>query len=54
MRDDLLAFGFPMRAIDLAGVPAELTATGLHINPLEFIAIILNIWLALKLVATLP
>jgi hypothetical protein len=55
MRDDLLFYGFPMREIDRAGEPADLTQEdGLHINPLEFIAIIINIWLALKLIATCP
>jgi hypothetical protein len=54
MRDDLLCFGFPMRKIDRAGEPADITPEGLHINPLEFIAIIINIWLALKLIATCP
>ena len=55
MRDDLLSLGFPMREIDLAGEPADLTVEqGLHINPLEFIAIIINIWLALKLLSTYP
>jgi hypothetical protein len=54
MRGDLLEFGFPMREIDLAGEPADLTAIGLHINPLEFIAIIINLWLALKLIAECP
>ena len=50
MRDDLLQFGCPMKAIETAGEPADLLQEGLHINPLEFIAIILNLWLALKLI----
>jgi hypothetical protein len=54
MRDTLIDFGFPMREIDRAGEPADMEATGLHINPLEFIAIIINLWLALKLIATCP
>ena len=55
MRDDLLFLGFPMREIDLAGEHADPTLEqGLHINPLEFIAIIINIWLALKLISTCP
>ena len=54
MRDALLQFGFPMQHIDTAGEPVDFTAAGLHINPLEFIAIILNLWLALKLIAVSP
>jgi hypothetical protein len=54
MRYTLLEFGFDMRAIDAAGEPADLVSTGLHINPLEFIANIINVWLALKLMATEP
>jgi hypothetical protein len=54
-RDALFDFGFPMREIDRAGEPANIAATGLHINPLEFIAVIIvNLWLALKLIATCP
>ena len=54
MRDDLLHYGFPMKAIDTAGEPADLLQEGLHINPLEFVAIILNLWLALKLLDASP
>jgi hypothetical protein len=54
MRDTLLAFGFPMREIDLAGEPADLAPEGLHINPLEFLGIIINIWVALRLLLNYP
>ena len=54
MRDDLLLFNFPMKDIDTAGEPADLVQEGLHINPLEFIAIIINLWIALKLLADFP
>jgi len=54
MRDTLLSFGFPMKDIDLAGEPADFAPDGLHINPLEFIAIIINIWLALRLLVSQP
>ena len=54
MRDALLDFGFPMKHIDTAGEPIDVTVDGLHINPLEFIAIIINLWLALKLIAASP
>jgi hypothetical protein len=54
MRDDLLTFDFPMRNIDTAGEPVDLGADGMHINPLEFIAIIINLWAALKILADSP
>jgi hypothetical protein len=50
--DTLLLFGFPMNYIDTAGEPINFTNEDLHINPLEFIAIIINIWLNLKIIAT--
>jgi hypothetical protein len=43
-----------MNQIDTAGEPVDPNAEGLHINPLEFIAIIINVWLALKLLADCP
>jgi len=54
MREALLFYGFPMKHINTAGEPANFNAEGLHINPLEFIAIIINVWLALKLLETCP
>jgi hypothetical protein len=54
MRADLIALGFPMRLIDTSGEPTDATAEGMHINPLEFVAIILNLWLALKLLKNCP
>jgi hypothetical protein len=54
MRQDLLLYGFPMKLIDTAGEPIDFDNAGLHINPLEFLAIILNIWIALKLLADQP
>jgi hypothetical protein len=54
MRDALLQYGFPMQHIDTAGEPVDFDNKGLHINPLEFIAIIINVWLALKLIETYP
>jgi hypothetical protein len=54
MRDTLLEVGFDMRAIDDTGEPADLVSPGLHINPLKFLAIIINLWVAIKLLATHP
>eukprot|EP00980_Cylindrotheca_fusiformis_P021623 scaffold8482_cov74-Cylindrotheca_fusiformis.AAC.1 len=48
-RDDLVSLGFQMKKIShQSGEPATVDAPGLHINPLEFIATIINLWLALK------
>eukprot|EP00980_Cylindrotheca_fusiformis_P013954 scaffold3624_cov199-Cylindrotheca_fusiformis.AAC.1 len=50
-REDLAAHGFDMKAISQkSGEPAQVDAPGLHINPLEFIATILNLWIALKFI----
>ena len=54
MRDALIQYGFPMKHIDTAGEPVDFDANGLHINPLEFLAIIINVWIALKLIAACP
>jgi hypothetical protein len=54
MRDDLILFDFLMKDIDLVGKPADLIQDGLHVNPLECIAIIVYLWLALKLLADRP
>jgi hypothetical protein len=34
--------------------PLDATTEGLHINPLEFLAVIINMWLVLKLIVQLP
>ncbi len=53
-REDLLLLGFPLKLVTSAdGVP-EMDAAGLHINPLEFIAAIINLWLLLKCIKDLP
>ena len=56
-RDDLVSAGFDMRAIDAEGREAALaradTAT-LHINVLEFVAIIINIWLVITYIRRKP
>ena len=45
-RADLVKAGFNMKAIDAEGEAARTSTEddGLHINPLEFVGIILNIW----------
>jgi hypothetical protein len=48
MRDDLVLLGFPMKAIDnYQQEPLDGAAVGLHINPLEFVAAIVNVWLTI-------
>eukprot|EP00980_Cylindrotheca_fusiformis_P014329 scaffold3825_cov131-Cylindrotheca_fusiformis.AAC.2 len=50
-RSDLVAHGFDMKAISNdSGEPSSATAAGLHINPLEFVAAIINLWVALKII----
>jgi hypothetical protein len=55
MRADLVQLGFNMKIIDrFAAEPVEPSSEGLHINPLEFIACIINLWLLIKLVQAAP
>ena len=52
MREDLLLFGFDMKPIGQASNEPHVSATpGLHINPLEFLAVLINLWIALKLIS---
>jgi hypothetical protein len=44
-----------MRIIDsYEAEPLDATSTSLHINPLEFLGCIVNMWILLKQVQTLP
>eukprot|EP00980_Cylindrotheca_fusiformis_P017027 scaffold5212_cov116-Cylindrotheca_fusiformis.AAC.1 len=50
-RSDLAAHGFDMKSISAtSGEPTSATTAGLHINPLEFVAAIVNLWVALKII----
>ena len=53
---DLIQAGFSMKLISTANEPitTDIENAGLHINPLEFIAIIINLWLALVILQTEP
>ncbi len=54
-RADLIALGFKMKQIDkYAQEPLDASTEGLHINPLEFLAVIVNMWLVVKLIMSLP
>jgi hypothetical protein len=53
-REDLLLLGFPLKLVTSADGEPEMDAAGLHINPLEFIAAIVNLWLLLKCIQQLP
>ena len=53
-RADLIDLGFAMKIIDAyEAEPLDATSTGLHINPLEFLGCIVNMWILLKQVQTL-
>jgi hypothetical protein len=53
-RADLLEMGFHLKLVNaVSGEPAS-DEVGLHINPLEFIAAIINLWLFLCLIKSLP
>jgi hypothetical protein len=53
--EDLLLFGFDMKPSGKANnEPITSNSKGLHINPLEFLAVIINLWLALKLITEAP
>jgi hypothetical protein len=46
MQDDLVALGFPMKIINrYQQEPLNGKDPGLHINPLEFLGAIINVWL---------
>jgi len=50
MRADLVAAGFNMKTVDAASEePDKQEGEGLHINPLEFLATIINLWITLWL-----
>jgi hypothetical protein len=51
-REDLIIFGFNMKSIGpTTDEPTDPAQQGLHINPLEFLAAIINLWLALKCIS---
>jgi hypothetical protein len=54
-REDLVLLGFNMKHINkYQQEPLDAQTAGLHINPLEYLAAIVNLWLVLKLVVLLP
>jgi hypothetical protein len=55
MRDDLIKLGFNMKIIDrFAAEPLDATSEGLHINPLEFLGCIINLWISIKVIQGMP
>jgi hypothetical protein len=51
-RETLVDFGFNMKIIGRTNdEPTDPTVTGLHINPLEFLAVVINLWIALKIIS---
>ena len=51
-RDDLLDVGFHLKLVNAASGEPNSDELGLHINPLEFLAVIINLWLFLCLIKT--
>ena len=50
-RDDMIRFGFDMKAIGrLSSEPVRGKTPGLHINPLEYVAALVNLWISLVLI----
>jgi hypothetical protein len=50
-RDDLVRAGFDMKPINIvSSEPSDIAHEGLHINPLEFLGALLNLWITIKLV----
>ena len=49
-RDDLLELGFNLKLVNAITGEPDPTEKGLHINPLEFLAAIINLWLFLCLI----
>ncbi|MGH7974573.1 MAG: hypothetical protein ACREBR_03520 [bacterium] len=47
-RQDLVSTGFDMKALCSGITEPTATATGLHINVLELVAIVINIWMTLR------
>jgi hypothetical protein len=51
-REDLVLLGFNMKTIGpKTDEPTDPANSGLHINPLEYLAAIINLWLALKCIS---
>jgi len=46
-RDDMCRLGFHMKHVDRQSSEPTGMAPGLHINPLEYVAAVINLWLAL-------
>jgi hypothetical protein len=54
LRDDLLTLGFSMKAINSANEPSDLfNPEGVHINLLEFVGVVINLFIAIKLLLRL-
>jgi hypothetical protein len=53
-RQDLLEMGFHLKLVNAVSGEPNSDELGLHINPLEFLAVIINLWLFLCLIKTQP
>jgi hypothetical protein len=55
MRADLIDLGFNMKNIDFfAAEPLDASSEGLHMNPLEFLGCIINLWLSIHIIQSMP
>jgi hypothetical protein len=52
--EDLLLLGFQLKLVTAADGEPDYDATGLNIHPFKFIGCIINLWLLLQLIKTLP
>jgi hypothetical protein len=48
-REDLIHAGFHMKLLEESAIEPAVDASGIHINVLEFVAIIINLWLVIVL-----
>jgi hypothetical protein len=48
-RDNLIHAGFHMKVLEESAIAPAVNASGIHINVLEFVAIIINLWMIIVL-----
>ena len=54
-RQDLVDHGFPMKMVDKwSSEPQYTNDKGLHINPLEYVAALINLWISIFCIRALP
>jgi hypothetical protein len=53
-KQDLIDVGFNMKIVDAITGEPDPEQKGLHINPLEFLGCIINLWLLIRIIRSLP